>query len=165
MTKEIYLTRGKVAIVDDEDYERLKQYHWRALVTPHSTYANRSVLHGRRRRRGEKSCVLMHREIMNCQPGEEVDHKDGNGLNNQKSNLRKCTSSQNKANRRREKDNRSGYKGVCWHSLSGKWMARVGVNNKSVYLGLYTTAEEAAKARDKAALEHFGEFARLNFPH
>lgn len=91
-------------------------------------------------------------------PRGEVDHKNGNGLDNRKCNLRIATSSQNKANTKIRRDNTSGFKGVIWHKASNKWMARVA----DKYLGLFRSKYEAAKAYNQKAKEMFGEFARLN---
>jgi len=92
-----------------------------------------------------------------------VDHKDGNGLNNRKANLRLCTNSQNQANRNgTQRNNTSGFNGVTWSKHDKKWRAKIMLNKKRVHLGGYYTAAEAANAYDKAAIKLFGEFARVN---
>ena len=107
----------------------------------------------------------MHREILGItDPKINVDHLDGDGLNNQRSNLRVCTDSQNGANRGKQKNNKSGYKGVHWNKKTKKWAAQIQYHKKVLNLGYYSDIIEAAKAYDKKALELFGEFARLNFP-
>ena len=94
--------------------------------------------------------------------GSVIDHIDRNGLNNQRNNLRDSTRSQNNANRGLNKNNTSGYKGVCWNKQKQKWHARIRVNYKYVQLGLFDNIKDAARAYNKAALKYFGEFAWLN---
>jgi hypothetical protein len=105
----------------------------------------------------------MHRELLNTSAGEIVDHVDGNGLNNTKSNIRLCTSSQNKMNHHARKS-KSGYKGVAWQASGNKWQAQIQTHSTCSYLGVFFCLIKAAKAYDKAATERFGEFANLNFP-
>jgi hypothetical protein len=93
-----------------------------------------------------------------------VDHKDGNGLNNQKNNLRLCSYSQNSQNSKRPSHNTSGYKGACWSKGSNKWQAYIKLNGKCIHLGYFTCLLKAARAYDLKAKELFGNFARLNFP-
>ncbi len=94
-----------------------------------------------------------------------ADHIDGDGLNNRRSNLRPASEAQNAAHARKGKNNTSGFKGVDQNGGRSSWRARILVNGKSLYLGRFSTKEEAARAYDAAALVHFGEFAILNFPH
>jgi hypothetical protein len=122
-------------------------------------YASRNV---------KNSALLMHRAVMNAKKGELVDHKDGNGLNNQKSNLRLCTNRQNLANSQKARG-KSRFKGVYWNTARGKWQAQIGAgfrNGKLAveYLGRFENEEEAARAYDRRAFELHGEFAVLNFP-
>jgi hypothetical protein len=105
----------------------------------------------------------MHRVIMNAPSGMLVDHRDGNGLNNQKSNLRICNRKQNQQNRPMNSNNKSGYKGVCWNKRSNKWRSGIRVDNKDIFLGSFFCLVKAAKAYDEAAKKYFGEFAYLNF--
>lgn len=107
--------------------------------------------------------VLIHRYLMGCQPGDgkEVDHIDGNKLNNSLDNLRFATRSQNNANVKRRRDNQSGYKGVNWMKKPGKWRAEITINKKNKHIGLYHTKEEAYSAYCAAAQAFYGEFARL----
>lgn len=154
--KRIPLTQGKYALVDDEDYERVNNLKWHACKHHNTWYALHSPT--------EKPPVKMHRFIMNAAKGVQVDHSDGDGLNNQKSNLRKATHSQNIWNSRLKKNNTSGFKGVHWNKIRKVYQAYIYSNNKHIYLGGYSDPEKAARAYDKKARELFGEFAWLNFP-
>lgn len=103
---------------------------------------------------------MLHRFIINAPFGKFVDHIDGNGLNNQKTNLRLCTNSQNMMNQKMHKDNRSGYKGVRFHKSSKKWQARICINYKDIFLGGFKTAILAHEAYKKAVLKYHKEFGR-----
>lgn len=146
----IPLTQGKNAIVDSDDFVWLSQWKWCAIWNPTSKtyYAQR--------RRGHETAI-MHRDIMCCPCGEDVDHRNHDGLDNRKENLRRCDRGQNVAHQRR-----GGLKGVC--KSIGKWSAYICPDYHKIHLGQFTTAEEAARAYDFAALCLFGEFAVLNFP-
>lgn len=162
MTRRIPLTRGYVALVDDEDYEWLSKFSWCALVLPRTVYATR------RRRNHEVSgrkrqYTTMHRQILAAKSGESVDHVNHDGLDNRRANLRICTISQNGANQRKTRGS-SQFKGVCWDISKGNWMARLKTQGKDHYLGRFSDEVEAARAYDRAALETWGEFAHLNFP-
>lgn len=157
MTKIIPLTRGYEAIVDDEDFEIVGCHKWHAMVRPHTVYAVRMV-RGPRGRRTQ----LMHSALTGW---PMVDHRDGNGLNNTRGNLRSATESQNQANRRIGGGrNKSGFKGVSWHKRFHYWQAQIRVNGRHFHLGTFADPEEAAREYDAAAVVHFGEFARINFP-
>ena len=155
------------AIIDDSDYELVSKYKWQAgrKKTPHSTNKIYDYVIGR----VNGKLTSLHKFIMNTPKGMYVDHANGNGLDNRRSNLRVCTQSQNIANQAP----RGTYKGVTIHkdkrcdgSLKPKrkiYQARIKVNYKYYSLGYFYTPEEAAKAYDKAAIKHFGEFANLNF--
>lgn len=158
--KEISLTRGKVAIVDDCDFYRLNRWKWHAIKgTSGIWYAARND-----RTTGKHLQVRMHREIAAVMGFPHVDHWDGNGLHNWRNNLRPCTCSQNQANRGPTCKNRSGFKGVAYNKRLGKWVAYVQCQKVCQYLGVFNTPIEAAQVRDKKAKELFGPFAYLNFP-
>jgi hypothetical protein len=158
--KEIPLTGGYTAIVDDEDFERVSQFKWFAEDHRHTMYAKRNV----RREDGGWTSERLHRFILGPPDGIAVDHIDRNGLNNRRENLRIATASENQHNRGKAVNNTSGYIGVSWHKKSGKWQAMIKVNGGAKHLGLFACPVAAAKARDKAAIELHGEFASLNFP-
>lgn len=156
--KKIPLTKGHFALVDDEDFEELSKYKWNLRTVKNSDrmYAYRAFF---RNPNGKKSPVAMHRQIL----GEtrrhiDVDHIDRNGINNQRSNLRISTRSQNNANATLPRDNKSGYKGVSFDKRRNLWKAAIASN----CLGRFEEKEEAARAYNKAAFEMWGEFARLN---
>lgn len=153
MVKEIQLTQGKVALVDDADFEWLSQWNWCALRQRGNNrwYAVR----------GRNPLIYMHRLILNPPEGYESDHIDGGGLNNRRSNLRICTCSQNHMNRHRAWGS-SIYKGVYYYKRYMKWGARIQINRKQLHLGYFNSEIEAAKAYNKAAIKYYGEFARIN---
>ena len=153
--REISLTQGKVAIVDSEDFEYLSQFKWHAVKLGHNWYANRNIktLDGYINQR-------MQWDIL----GKNADHKNGDGLDNRRDNLRICTKAQNNRNQRRVPTELSPYKGVKrkGYRYRTMWEAQIKVKARPVYLGLFGTAEEAALAYNWAALIYFGEFALLN---
>jgi hypothetical protein len=158
--KQISLTRGFVALVDDEDFERINELKWQALVAEcGAVYA----VHGVLNKQFGNVKLRMHRMILGALDGQQVDHKDRNGLNNQKGNLRLATVSQNQANRaKRTSKSSSQFKGVCFIPKCSKWQSGIKVNGKSLHLGLFTNEEDAARAYNAAATKHFGDYARLN---
>lgn len=158
--KTINLTQGKVALVDDEDFERLKKFKWYAIKNKKTFYAKRGVNMGKNKIKH----FSMHKEIMGDFPlgMTNIDHKDKDGLNNQKNNLRFCTFSQNMRNRNKQSNNTSGYTGVTYFKKLKKWRAETHLNKKHISLGLYDNKIDAAKAYNEFAKEHHGEFAVLN---
>jgi hypothetical protein len=138
--REISLTKDAVALVDDGDFETLTRFKW------HLSSAGYAV-----RSEGVRK-VFMHRAILGITSKDYVDHADGNPLNNTRANLRVATNSQNQATRK-------GVRGITLHR-GGKWQAQIKVRGKSIYLGLFGSVEDAQAAYRRAAIEHFGEFAR-----
>lgn len=158
--REILLTQGKVALVDDEDYDTLVLHKWQACKDHGGNwYAQRC------RPRTSGKLIHVHREVLQAPDGVFVDHRDGNGLNNTKQNLRLCTNSQNSGNAKRRKDNSSGFKGVTVNKrrYGHRWVAAITCQKKTFYLGTFDDPAEAARVYDSKAKELFGEFARLNF--
>lgn len=161
--KEIQLSktgknRGKyVALVDDEDFEYLNQFRWHVSEFKNTMYASTIIIINNR-----KKNTYIHNLIMNC---IWIDHKDNNGLNNQKSNLRLCTHKQNCTNRGSSINSSSKYKGVSVvKTRKSGWTSYVYFQGKKYYLGYFRNEIDAAKAHDKKAKELHGEFAHLNFP-
>lgn len=152
--KEIPLTQGKVALIDDEDFELVSQYKWHA-------HKNKNVFYARSSMDGEN--ILLHRFILNTPDGIEIDHKDRDGLNCTRENMRLATHTQNNANRGMLRNNTSGYRGVRFYKASGSWQSAISVNAVHKHLGYFDSPIEAARAYDEAAHELFGEFAQLNF--
>ena len=149
MTKRIKLSQGKYALVDDEDYSRISVFKWRAYKNRNTWYARRS--------NGKSAYISMHHAVI--EKNVRTDHKNGNGLDNRKLNLREATRSQNTANRKHYKNK---YHGIDFHKKSGGWRARVCKDQKSYYIGAFKTQQEAFIAYNKKAIELFGEFASLN---
>lgn len=148
--KTIKCSCGKEILVDDAKFDTLKQMNWNCGATGGVVRSNN---------------VTMSHLVMGRPLGSLIwDHKDRDQHNNQESNFRPATLSQNQANRGKSRNNTSGYKGVYWHPPSGKWQSRLMVNYKNVNLGLFNTAEEAAQRYDRASVFYHGEFAYVNFP-
>lgn len=158
--KEIRLTQNKTALVDNEDYEWLNRWKWYARKHRRTYYASRTGRVSDGVKNGVQ--IQMHREILNTPVGMDSDHKDRDGLNNQRFNLRVCTNQQNQMNRRIQINKLSNYKGVTADDFDN-WIARIQHKAKSYYLGYFNSEVAAARAYDKRALELYGEFASLNF--
>ena len=157
MTKEIPLTQGKVALVDDADYEWLMQWKWSCCNGSPARIPSRTSNEPRK-------LVYMYREIMQAPDDMEVDHKNLNRLDCRRENLRLATRTQNMRNRKAYANNRTGFKGVSpTNSQRSPFKAEIKLFGKKIYLGSFASAEDAAKAYDIAAIKLFGEFARLNF--
>ena len=164
--KEIALTQGKVAIVDDEDHEALAMYKWQAYRRRKTFYVKRSLP----RVDGKRPSEHMHQVVFARKIGRppddnmECDHINGDGLDNRRENLREVTTAQNQRNCQRSKKNRSSqYLGVAWHGHTKKWQARIGVAWKSIYLGCYSTELAAAQAREAYIAAHPELHAKSNF--
>lgn len=162
--KEVPLTQGKVALVDDGDYEWLMQWRWQAMKPSNPKrcwYAARGEYFPDTKK---QKTVWMHRFILGLPHGKKphVDHRDRNGLNNQRSNLRIATHGDNTHNQRIYSTNKSGFRGVFWSKRGNKWQAEIDCNGKTFYLGRFSDVREAAIAYNEAALYHHGEFASLN---
>lgn len=157
--KKIELTQGQSALVDNEDYKKLNKYNWYAGYYSHvdNYYAMRQIYTN-----GKQTTVKMHRIIMDAPRNMQVDHINHNTLDNRKRNLRLCTHNQNQQNQTPSKNTLSQYKGVSWAKQRKKWVARIGINKKRLFLGYFKNEEQAAIAYNKAAKELFGEYALLN---
>jgi len=150
--RQIELTNGKMVLVDDEDYNYLVTFgNWRQS----ERYAACS--------KGKKTTILMHRLLMNPPQNMDIDHLDDNGLNNQKSNLRICTRSQNLQRNTKNGNTSSRFKGVCWDKKNKKWKVHIKTNGRQLHLGRFASEIEAAKRYDKAAHALYGEHADTNF--
>lgn len=156
MTTRIPLSDGAVALVDDGDADLLLPYRWFPSRTGHLVYATARDAGGRH--------ISMHRLVLGFGPDDlDIDHKDRDGLNNQRDNLRPCTRSQNMANRTVSRAPKwSRFKGVTRAKTQGRWFAQIGVRGLSIRLGTHHSEEEAARAYDHEARRYFGEFARTN---
>ncbi len=160
---KIPLTRGKFAIVDPANYWIvLKPFSWHAVPnrTKHTTrwYAATGI-----KRNGKWTTLFMHRLIMDATPGIQVDHINGDGLDNRRCNLRLATGSQNQHNRRKGSGS-SRYKGVYWNKRERKWRASVQITGKNLHAGYFKREIDAARAYDRMALYYFRNRALLNFP-
>lgn len=157
--KNIPLTQGKFAIVDDGDYDWLNQWKWYARKCgKEKWYAVRKQTIN-----GKEYTIYLHRFIMNVPPGLEVDHINGNSLDDRHNNLRICRGQANKWNTQKQKrDKSSKYKGVCWHKTNKKWWAYIHLNGNRKHLGFFDNEDDAGEAYNQGALELFGVFAQLN---
>lgn len=155
MAKRIPLTQGKFAIVDDADYEWLNQWKWH--FARQTGYAARKDWSG-----GKPKYLLMHRVILNAPKHLQVDHINGDGLDNRRCNIRLATAAQNSWNQKAISSSISEYKGVSFYD--NRFVVRIFVNGGNLYFGGFTDECLAARIYDFAAVKYYGEYARLNFP-
>jgi hypothetical protein len=156
---DVHLSDGSVALISDEDAVLVAGKGWHRDQKPgsHTSYAVHATSRG-----GHPITVLMHRLILAAPVGWQVDHRNGDGLDNRRGNLRLSTSGQNQANADLRSDSVSGVRGVSWESQTQRWRARLRFDGVDVSLGRFETIEEAAEVYAEAANRYFGEFARQN---
>lgn len=156
--RQIQLTQGKVALVDDEDYERVNQYKWSANYSKGRWHARRNGS------RPKRATIRLHRFITNASDDEVVDHINGDPLDNRRSNLRLCTNAENIRNQRTRRQvvrpRSSRFKGVTWDKRGRKWRSQISVNHQRFNLGGFSTEEEAHKAYCRASSQYHGQFGR-----
>lgn len=155
--KKIKLTQGKFVFVDDCDYKYLNQWKWYTKKDRHTFYAVRNL---RKSKHTSQTPVYMHGVILQ-RIGikfQQVDHIDGNGLNNCRSNLRAATNQENSFNQRLAKNNTSGHRGIIWYKRYQKWMAEIRTNGRLKFLGYFDNIEEAIRAYDEAAIKYYGKY-------
>lgn len=166
---KILLTQGQEALVDEDDFVRLSTFKWFYYPGSPRSLTGYAMRNRRSYEEGGRGVIYMHRFILDAPQGSVVDHINGNGLDNRRTNLRLATHRQNCRNRRgAERTSTSSYLGVSWHKKGKKWVAficeRKDGRGVSTYLGLFSNEEDAARAYDAAARIRFGRFASLNFP-
>jgi hypothetical protein len=154
--KYILLTQGKKTIVDDEDFEWLSQWKWQYRISSNGKYKYQGYAY-----RNAK-CIRMHREIIHAPKGIDVDHINGDTLDNRKDNLRLVNNFQQNQNSAKRRDNTSGCRGVNFFKRLNKWIVRIQVNNKRLFLGYFNNKEDAVKVYIKASKKYFKEYARLD---
>lgn len=155
--KFIELSKGQKAIVDDEDFDWLSRWNWYAHNPMGKFYALRTIGGYK-----DRKALFMHRLIIGAKKGQDVDHKNGNGLDNRKENLRIATRAQNQANKSGNKNSTSKYRGISWNSRVKKWVAQIVCRGKHYHLGYFKKELEAVDVWNKKAKKIYGEFARLN---
>ncbi len=154
MWKQIKLTKGKITKVDLNDFKYLNTIKWHY----NHGYVSRTI----RLKNNKFKKQLMHRVIMKAPKSLQVDHINGNTLDNRRINLRLCTKSQNMRNQRISKNNTSGYKGVSWNKRAKKWVSYIRFNSKQYFLGNFKNIKKAARAYNVASKKYHKEFSNLN---
>lgn len=155
--KQIPLSQGKVALVDDEDFEKVNKYRWRFGCKDYAVRGSGTSAKGNYRTH------YMHRVILNAPENLQIDHKNRNKLDNRKDNLRLATNAQNQTNSLRKLCFKtSRFKGVSWSKQKHKWEVRLSVDGKRIYAGRYTDEHEAARVYSALARHHYKEFALPN---
>ncbi len=157
--KKIPLTQGKFALVDDEDYDWLMQWKWCAQKSHHTYYARH--FESRSEKTGKRKLLSMHRVILNVPQGMDTDHRNHNGLDNRKHNLRACSRRENGYNQLRRTNTKSKYRGV--DSSGKRWRARIRENGKQVHLGCFNTEAIAARVYDERAARVHRDYVCFNF--
>lgn len=152
--RNIQLTQNKMCIVDNADYDLLSKYKWNY----HQGYPSRN----KRVSVNKRITWRIYNELLGKQIGMDIDHINGNTLDNRRCNLRICRHAQNSYNQILPKNNTSGYKGVTWYKRYNKWLAQTLVDGKRKNLGYFNNKLDAAKAYNEAAIKYFGKFARIN---
>ena len=156
--KEVILTQGKIALIDDEDFLVVSQYKWfYGKINETLGYAFRAATID-----GKRHLISLHRFILNPPNDKEIDHKNGIGVDCRKENLRIVTHAENMRNHKMHKNNMSGFRGVCWHKGRGKYDSYIKVNGKTKHLGYSASITEAVIKYNEGAIRYHGEFARLN---
>lgn len=158
----VTLTKGYEAIIDAADVPLVQHWLWHAHVVKRRDGSIRGV-YARRNEfiDGKKSPIYLHRSLMGRPSEVEVDHRDGDGLNNRRGNLREATHAENQCNGGLRDDNTSGFRGVYWNQTRGKWYASIGVDGKRLYLGAFEALPDAAAAYAEASARLHGEFGRV----
>ena len=160
--KLIPLTKGRFAIVDDVDFDRVNEFKWHTREKQKGSpivYAVREINFGG----GKRIFQRMHHFILGVESSQKIDHRDGDGLNNMRGNIRPCTNQQNSANQSLRDCNTSGFKGVSWCEPMKGWRARIKTNRKEICFGPYQQPHQAAVLYDFFAISMFGDFAKTNY--
>lgn len=155
--KSIPLTQGLFAIVDEEDFDQLNLYKWYASKRSNGGYV---AMRDERKRGVYHRHIYMHREIMKTPSDQMTDHRNGDGLNNQKCNLRNCSRKENQRNKRRMSSlNSSGVRGIFWEKSCNRWRAQISIDNKNKHLGVFKSKEDAQAVYIEASKSIYGEFS------
>lgn len=160
--KTILLTQGKMAVVDDDDFERLNAVRWCAVKVVSKNRILWYAVRNAPQVNGKRRLIYMHREVLGAGARDKIDHRNSDGLDNQRENLRIATVSQNRQNQRKSSGLTSVYKGVYWNKRLCKWQVQIKIGGRGQYLGVFESESEAGAAYDRAARRLFNDFALLN---